>query len=74
MLSLGRSLDSNELCGINRFGWGTYTAEGITKIAEMLQVNGTLQSIKCVAIPEFQPKVSAATDTPDEPVFDSLAD
>ena len=40
------SLDNNQLCGIDRFGIGTYTAEGITKIAEMLAMNTTLQSIR----------------------------
>ena len=28
---LARSLDSNQLCGINLFGNGTYSAEGITE-------------------------------------------
>ena len=40
------TLDQNHLCGINIFsGEGTYTAEGITKIGEMLKINQTLQSI-----------------------------
>ena len=44
---LVRSMDGNELCGLDRNGWGTYTAEGIIAITEMLKVNSTLQSIRC---------------------------
>ena len=35
-------LSSNQLCGINSRGEGTYTAEGITAIAEALKVTGSL--------------------------------
>jgi hypothetical protein len=35
-------LSSNELCGLDRYGRGTYTAEGITAIADALRVNGAL--------------------------------
>jgi hypothetical protein len=35
-------LSSNELCGLDRRGRGTYTAEGITAIADALRVNGGL--------------------------------
>ena len=42
---LACSLDSNQLCGIGQFG-GTYTAEGIIAITEMLKVNTGLQSIR----------------------------
>ena len=42
------SLDNNQLCGVDMFGDGTYTTEGITKIAEMLAMNTTLQSIRWV--------------------------
>ena len=45
-MSLARSLGSNQLCGLNVRGEGTFTAEGIAKIAEMLTVNTTLQSIR----------------------------
>jgi NLR family CARD domain-containing protein 3 len=38
-------LSSNELCGLDRYGRGTYTAEGITAIADALRVNGALTSI-----------------------------
>ncbi len=59
--SLARSLDSNQLCGLGRqyeyiesgvkgtytrILIGTYTAECITAIAEMLKKNTTLQSIR----------------------------
>jgi hypothetical protein len=35
-------LSGNHLCGINEYGQGTYTAEGITAIADALRVNGAL--------------------------------
>jgi len=38
-------LSINELCGLDRDGDGTYTAEGITAIADALRVNGTLTSL-----------------------------
>ena len=34
------------LCGIDKYGNGTYTPEAIIQIAEALKVNHTLQSIK----------------------------
>ena len=40
------SLSRNQLCGIDPYGRGTYTAEGIMQIAEALKVNNTLQSIE----------------------------
>ena len=39
------NLSNNLLCGVTTFGSGTYTAEGITAIAEALRVNGALTSI-----------------------------
>ena len=39
-------LSSNQLCGINIFGEGTYTAEGITAIAEALKVTGSLTKVR----------------------------
>ena len=39
-------LDNNELCGL-RYGGGTYTAEGIVAISDMLRVNRTLRSVRC---------------------------
>ena len=47
------SLDNNMLCGLDRDGDGTYTAQGITKITEMLKTNTTLTSIRCAAIPSL---------------------
>ena len=40
-------LDDNQLCGVDHYGDGTYTAEGIIAISEMLKVNRTLQSVRC---------------------------
>ena len=39
------NLSNNELCGINYRGQGTYTAEGITAIAEALKVTGSLTAL-----------------------------
>ena len=36
---------NNQLCGINEYGQGTYTAEGITAIANALRVNGSLTKL-----------------------------
>jgi hypothetical protein len=41
-----RSLDDNALCGVNEYGDGTYTAEGIIKIAEALKINTSITSIR----------------------------
>ena len=58
------SLNSNELCRLDRMGSGTYTAEGITKIADMLKVNTTLTSIRCAPLCHVLAfLLSAATDT-----------
>ena len=35
-------LSNNQLCGLDRFGLGTFTAEGITAIADALRVNGAV--------------------------------
>ena len=43
------SLSDNQLCGINEYGDGTYTAEGIAKIADALKENKSLRSIRCIA-------------------------
>ena len=48
-----RSLDFNQLCGVNEHGVGTYTVEGIEKITEMLKTNTTLTSIRCASIPSI---------------------
>ena len=38
----------NKLCGIGRFGNGTYTSEGITKLCEGLK-GSAVTSLKCAA-------------------------
>ena len=48
--SLG-SLATNQLCGINRRGDGTYTAEGITKLCEGLK-GSAVTSLECAAAPK----------------------
>jgi len=39
------NLSNNVLCGVGNRGQGTYTAEGITAIADALQVNGALTQV-----------------------------
>ena len=42
------SLDGNQLCGINKYGDGTYTTEGITKLCEGLK-GSSVTSLRCAA-------------------------
>ena len=59
-----RSLDDNQLCGIDRYGEGTYTAEGIIMLSDALKINATLTSLRCAIQLTFPIwKVSAAADT-----------
>ena len=44
---------------LGEWGNGTYTAEGIVAISDMLKVNTTLQSIRCVARVRFPIGVSS---------------
>ena len=48
--TLARSLRSNELCGIDDQGRGTYTTEGITKLCEGL-TGSAVTSLECAARP-----------------------
>ena len=43
-----RSLADNALCGINKYGEGIYTAEGITALCEGLK-ESAVTSLKCAA-------------------------
>ena len=38
----------NELCGLDYFGYGTFTTEGITKLCEGLK-GSTVTSLECAA-------------------------
>ena len=42
MLTSQLNLSYNQLCGLNPYGSGTYTAEGITAIADALKVTPSL--------------------------------
>ena len=42
------SLAKNALCGLNAFGHGTYTTEGITKLCKGLK-GSAVTSLKCAA-------------------------
>ena len=46
--TLARSVSSNQLCGIDREGRGTYTIEGITKLCEGLK-GSAVTSLECAA-------------------------
>ena len=45
------SLAGNQLCGLDEWTRGTYTAEGITKLCEALK-GSAVTSLKCAATPE----------------------
>ena len=55
--SLG-SLANNQLCGLDGYGDGTYTAEGITKLCEGLK-GSAVTSLKCAASLDVRLSVSA---------------
>ena len=42
-------LDNNKLCGLDVWGNGTYTAEGIIKLSDALKINKTLTSLRCAS-------------------------
>ena len=42
------SLGANALCGVNTYGRGTYTTEGILKLCEGLK-GSAVTSLKCAA-------------------------
>ena len=44
------SLAGNQLCGLNLYGNGTYTAEGITMLCEALK-GSAVTSLECAAAP-----------------------
>ena len=57
MRALACSISDNALCGVDKYGRGTYTAEGIIQISDALKVNATLTSLKCAArlyLPDLQ--------------------
>ena len=44
------SLANNQICGLDEYGRGTYTAEGITKLCEGLK-GSAVTSLKCADAP-----------------------
>ena len=52
------SLADNMLCGVNKYGGGTYTSEGITKLCEALK-GSAVTSLRCAAIRSVRFCVSA---------------
>ena len=51
LLCYADSLAETALCGIAKFGGGTYTAEGITKLCEGLK-GSAVTSLECAAAPK----------------------
>ena len=45
MLTSQLNLSYNQLCGLNPYGSGTYTAEGITVLADALKVTGSVTKL-----------------------------
>ena len=43
-------MDGNQLCGLGRYGGGTYTTEGITKLCKGLK-GSAITSLRCAAAP-----------------------
>ena len=39
-------LSGNQFCGIDQFESGTYTAEGINALADVLRINGSLTKVE----------------------------
>ena len=39
------NLASNQLCGLDTFGYGTYTIEGISALANALSVNASITQV-----------------------------
>ena len=66
------SISNNAICGLypekNQYGFltgkflGTYTAEGIITISEMLKANHSLQSIEYAALVPQSPQLSTPLD------------
>ena len=40
------NISGNELCGVDRYGRGTYTTEGIVAIADALKDNASVTSVR----------------------------
>ena len=55
---LGGSLAVNQLCGLNKDGFGTYTAKGITALCEGLE-GSSVTSLRCAAAWSVRLSVSA---------------
>ncbi len=63
-----RSLASNALCGLDSWGSGTYTTEGITKLCEALKASA-VTSLECAAAPQ---SVSFCVSHPAPPLARSI--
>ena len=60
------SLGGNQLCGLDFYGQGTYTAEGITKLCEGLK-GSAVTSLECATPPRVFAFLSTPLDTPQHP-------
>ena len=61
-------LESNQLCGIDQFGEGTFNAEGIIAICDALRVNGSLTMVSAQQPQEWKAAVAGGHHYPLLPV------
>ena len=54
-----RSLDDNVLCGVDKYGNGIYTTEGINALCDALKGNNTITSLKYASQLESLPTVNS---------------
>ena len=58
------SLARNQICGVDQYGRGTYTAEGINELCEALKSATTLTSLKYASQLESLPTVNSPASAP----------
>ena len=61
LICLQLNLSDNMLCGIDHFGDGTYTAEGIAALCEGLE-GSAVTSLECAAAPKLYPDCMQCQD------------
>jgi len=70
------NLGGNQLCGLDRFGRGTYSAAGITALAEALKVNEVLKKLdaryNAISGDAAQQLAAAVIDSPSLELFGSV--
>ena len=61
------SLGGSKLCGLDEFGQGTYTTEGIIKIAEMLEANSSITALEYATHLHLSCNRHSSDSSPDGP-------